>query len=54
MTKDCVAKADEITRIMRTEINWTKGKLGRLPNDYMSKIIRAVRYVIRDPELPAE
>ena len=53
-TMDRIAKADEITRIFKDDIDWTKGKLGRLPNEYMVKIIRAIRYVIRDPDLSAD
>lgn len=51
LLEDCVAKADEITRILTTEINWQKGKLGRLLVPDMAKIVRAIRYVIRDDDL---
>ena len=54
VTKDCIAKADEISRILKNEIDWTQGKKGRLPTEYMEQIIKAIRYVIRDPDLSAE
>lgn len=51
LTKDCVAKTDEITRILKTEINWERGKIGRLSAPQMQKIVDAVRYTIRDETL---
>jgi mRNA-degrading endonuclease toxin of MazEF toxin-antitoxin module len=51
LKEDCVAKADEVTRIRKTEIDWTKSPMGRLRGEQMKRIVRAVRYVIRDESL---
>jgi len=54
LKEDCVAKADEITRIQKVEIDWRAGRLGRLTNDQMKRIVRAIRFVIRDESLSAD
>jgi mRNA-degrading endonuclease toxin of MazEF toxin-antitoxin module len=51
LDKDCVAKADEIQRISKTEIDWRIGRIGRFSSEQMRKIVRAVRFVIQDEEL---
>ncbi|MGW8256123.1 MAG: type II toxin-antitoxin system PemK/MazF family toxin [Thermoguttaceae bacterium] len=51
LKEHCVAKTDEITRILKTEIDWKIGRIGRLTVPQMSKIVRAIRYTIRDDEL---
>jgi mRNA-degrading endonuclease toxin of MazEF toxin-antitoxin module len=48
LSQDCVAKADEIQRIFKTEIDWKTGRIGRFTPQQMDKIVRAVRFVIRD------
>ncbi|HEY4761725.1 MAG TPA: type II toxin-antitoxin system PemK/MazF family toxin [Thermoguttaceae bacterium] len=53
LSQDCVAKTDEIQRIFKTEIDWVRGRIGRFSQDQMSKIVRAIRFVIRDDELIA-
>ena len=51
LSEDCVAKTDEITRIPKSAIDWSRGVIGRLPNEEMLRIVRAVRYVMRDDDL---
>ena len=48
LTEDCVAKADEITFIDKISIDSRKGRLGALPKDRMTDIVKAIRYVVND------
>ena len=51
LRKDCVAKTDELTVLDKNEINWKEGSIGRLTQEQMQKIVRAIRYAVRDDEL---
>lgn len=53
LSKDCVAKGDEITVIDKTMLNLSHGQIGRLNAESMAKIVRAVRFAIRCDDLEA-
>lgn len=49
--KDCVAKADEVSLISVSAIDWKRGLLGRLKVEQMREIVIAIRHAIRDEDL---
>ena len=49
LDRDCVAKADEIAMIQKTDLQLSH-RIGRFNAAQMSRIIEAIRYVIRDDE----
>ncbi len=51
LPKDCIVKADETTRILKTEIDWQVGSLGRLNQAAMARIVKAIRFAVRDDDL---
>ena len=51
-TCDCIAKTDEISRVLKTEFNWKKNRLFRLTPPEMQKIVEALRWLVRDETLP--
>ena len=51
LAQDCVAKTDEITFVSVTELDWKRGRVGRVLAARMKEIVRAVRYMIRDDDL---
>jgi mRNA-degrading endonuclease toxin of MazEF toxin-antitoxin module len=52
LVQDCVAKTDEITFVATTDLDWKRGRVGRILAARMSEIVRAIRNMIRDDELP--
>jgi mRNA-degrading endonuclease toxin of MazEF toxin-antitoxin module len=48
---DCVAKTDEIAHVTITDLDWRRGRTGRLLAPRMNEIVRAIRYTIRDADL---
>jgi mRNA-degrading endonuclease toxin of MazEF toxin-antitoxin module len=53
LDKACVAKADEISLIAKSEIDVKRGHIGRMKPEQMTRIIESVRYMLRDESLPA-
>ena len=51
LARDCVAKTDEITFVSITELDWKRGRVGRVLAPRMNEIVRAIRYMIRDDDL---
>ena len=49
---DCVAKTDEISRVLKTEFDWKKNRLFRLTPSEMQQIVEALRWLVRDESLP--
>ena len=49
---DCVAKTDEISRVLKTEFNWKRKRLFRLDGADMQRIVEAIRWLVRDDTLP--
>jgi len=50
-TCDCIAKTDEISRVLKTEFNWKRHRLFRLTSAEMQKIVDALRCLVRDETL---
>jgi mRNA-degrading endonuclease toxin of MazEF toxin-antitoxin module len=48
---DCLAATSEVTLVLKTRIDWEKGRLFRLNEPQMQRIVRALRYLFRDSEL---
>lgn len=48
LSKECVAKADEIGVVDKTAIDTQRGAIGRLNAAQMAEVVKAVRYVLRD------
>lgn len=51
LDKECVAKADEVTCLEKTEINLKAGPIGSVKAQKMEKIVEAIRYSVRDHTL---
>jgi mRNA-degrading endonuclease toxin of MazEF toxin-antitoxin module len=51
LSKDCVARCDQITLFRKGDINTAKPPLGRLTAAQMQRIVDAVRHAIRDDTL---
>lgn len=51
LTRECVAKCDRITAIVKTQIDLRRGKIGRATAVKMQEVVDVIRYVIRDESL---
>lgn len=50
-TVDRIAKADEITRVRKTEFDWKRGRITRLSEEQVQRVVLAIRHLIRDSDL---
>lgn len=46
LTKDCVAQAEAVAQVRKVSIDLSSGALGRLDDEAMRDVIRAVGYVM--------
>ena len=47
LSKDCVAKTDELTTLDKTELDLVRGKIGKFKPPQMERVLNAVKYTLR-------
>ncbi len=52
LQKECIACTDQITYIDKKLIDWKNDKIGRVDVRAMQQIVKAIRWAVRDDDLP--